>query len=114
MPFAPRLRYDDPMKRAWVFGLLFAAACSKGPSEGDCKKLLDHLVDLEFKKAGAAATSDAMKAEIAKQKNAVTEAKSKEFLDTCKQKMSRSRVECALKADQVDGDNGVSKCDETK
>ena len=102
------------MKRAWVLGLLFAGACSKGPSDDGCKKLLDHLVDLEFKKAGAAATSDAMKAEIAKQKTAVTEAKSSEFLDTCKKKMSKARVECALAATELDGDNGVAKCDESK
>src|SRR5262245_17941956 len=103
MPFAPRLGYDDPMKRAWVFALLFAAACKKGPSEDDCKKLLDHLVDLEFKKAGAAATSDAMKAEIAKQKTAVTEAKSAEFMKTCKDKMAKERVACALAATELDG-----------
>ena len=102
------------MKRAWVLGLLFAAACGKGPSDGDCKKLLDHLVDLEFKKAGAAATSDAMKAEIAKQKTAVTDAKANEFLDTCKKKMSKARVQCALAANELDGDNGVAKCDESK
>ena len=58
---------------------------------------------------------DARKAaEIAKQKTAVTEAKSKEFVDTCVNKMAKGRVECALKADELDGDNGVAKCDETK
>ena len=102
------------MKRAWVLVLVIAAACGKGPSEGDCKKLLDHLVDLEFKKAGAAATSDAMKAEIAKQKTAVTEAKSAEFIKTCKDKMAKGRVQCALAATELDGDNGVAKCDEVK
>ena len=114
MPFAPRLRYDEAMKRAWVFALVFAAACGKGPSDDDCKKFLDHLVDLEFKKAGAAATTDAMKQEIAKQKNTVTEAKSAEFLDVCKKKMSKARVQCALAATELDGDNGIGKCDETK
>jgi hypothetical protein len=114
MPFARSLRYDRPMKRAWVFALVIAAACGKGPSEDDCKKFLDHLVDLEFKKAGAAATSDAMKAEIAKQKTAVTEAKASEFIDTCKKKMSKARVQCALAATELDGDNGIGKCDETK
>ena len=104
----------NPMKRAWVLCLLVVAACSKGPSEGQCKQLLDHLVDLEFKKAGAAASSDAMKAEIAKQKTAVTEAKSKEFLEACTKKMSKTRVECALKANELDGDSGVAKCDEAK
>src|SRR5689334_22496749 len=105
MPFAPRLRYDEARKRPWVLGLLLAAACGKGPSDDECKKLLDHLVDLEFKKAGAAATSDAMKAELAKQKTAVSEAKANEFLDTCKKKMSKARVDCALAATELDGEN---------
>ena len=102
-----------PMK-IWVVALLFAIGCKNGPSEDQCKQLLDHLVDLEFKKAGAAATTDAMKQEIAKQKTAVTEAKKTEFIDTCTKKMARSRVECALNATELDGDNGVAKCDEAK
>jgi hypothetical protein len=103
------------MKRAWVvLALVIAAGCSKGPSKGDCKKLLDHLVDLAFKKAGAAASSDAMKPEIAKQKTAVSEAKASEFLATCTKKTSRSRVLCALNANSLDGDNSVAKCDEAK
>ena len=102
------------MKRAWVLALLVAMGCKNGPSEDQCKQLLEHLVDLEFKKAGAAATTDAMKQEIAKQKTAVTEAKKTEFIDTCTKKMARSRVECALNATELDGDNGVAKCDEAK
>jgi hypothetical protein len=114
MHFETALGYDKDMKRLGVLALLVVAACSKGPSEGQCKQLLTHLVDLEFKKAGAAASSDAMKAEITKQKTSVTEAKSKEFIDQCTKKMAKDRVECALKADQLDGDNGVAKCDEAK
>ena len=102
------------MKRWMLAGVVLAMGCKNAPSEDQCKQLLDHLVDLEFKKAGAAASSDAMKAEIAKQKTAVTEAKSKEFMDTCTNKMSKSRVECALKANELEGDNGVAKCDEAK
>ena len=102
------------MKRAWVLLLLIAVGCKSGPSEDQCKKLLDHLVDLEFKKAGAAATSDAMKAEIAKNKTAITAAKTTEFIDTCTKKMAKSRVECALASNDVDGENGVGKCDEAK
>ena len=55
-----------------------------------------------------------MKAEIAKQKTAVTEAKTTEFIDTCTKKMAKSRVECALAANELDGENGVAKCDEAK
>lgn len=108
------------MKRAWVLALVVfafaagAAGCKNGPSENQCKQLLDHLVDLEFKKAGAAATTDAMKQEIAKQKTQVTEAKKAEFLETCTKKMKKARVECALNATELDGDNGVAKCDEAK
>lgn len=102
------------MKRAWVLALLFVAACKNGPSEDQCKQLLDHLTDLEFKKAGAAATTDAMKQEIAKQKTQVTEAKKTEFIETCTKKMAKARVECALNATELDGDNGVAKCDEAK
>ncbi|MDB4956118.1 MAG: hypothetical protein JWO36_3687 [Myxococcales bacterium] len=103
------------MKRALlVAALLVAVGCKSGPSEDQCKQLLDHLVDLEFKKAGAAASSDTQKADIAKQKTAVTEAKSAEFVEQCTKKTSRARVECALAANEIDGDNGVSKCDESK
>jgi hypothetical protein len=28
--------------------------------------------------------------------------------------MAKSRVECALNANELDGDNGVAKCDEAK
>jgi hypothetical protein len=102
------------MKRAWILAGLFAVGCKSGPSEDQCKQLLDHLVDLEFKKAGAAATSDTQKAEIAKQKTAVGDAKSAEFVQQCKDKTSKARVECALAATDIDGENGVGKCDEAK
>ena len=82
------------MKRAWVLAVLVISlagtvGCKNGPSEDQCSKLLDHLVDLEFKKAGAAATTDAMKQEIAKQKTVVTDAKKTEFIDTCTKKMAK-------------------------
>jgi hypothetical protein len=101
------------MKRIAV-ALLLVVACKNGPSQDRCKQLLDHLVDLEFKKAGAAASSDAAKQEIAKSKTAVTEAKTAEFMDTCEKKMTKSRVDCALAANDLDGENGVGKCDESK
>src|SRR5262249_39556864 len=91
--------YDTVMKRV-MLAVWFAAGCNHGPSREQCKQLLDHLTDLEFKKAGAAASSDAMKAEIAKQK--VTDAKGAEFIESCTQKMARSRVECALAANELE------------
>lgn len=85
-----------------------AGGCSKAPSEEQCRELLDHLVDLEFKKAGATA-GDAMKAELAKQKKAVSDAKSTEFIAACTEKAVKSRVECALAATDID--HGVVACD---
>jgi hypothetical protein len=101
------------MKTACVL-LLLAIGCKNGPSQDECKQLLDHMVDLEFKKASAAASSDAMKQEIAKNKTAVSEKVSNEFIDTCTKKMAKARVECALSATELDGDNGVAKCDDAK
>lgn len=98
------------MKR-WILGaVLLATGCKNAPSEDQCKQLLDHLVDLEFKKAGAA-SSDAVKAELAKQKQAVSEAKLTEFLEACAKKTAKSRIECALSTADLDG---VMKCDEVK
>src|ERR1700759_3151208 len=100
------------MKRIAV-ALLLVIGCKNGPSQDKCKQLLDHLVDLEFKKAGAAATSDAAKQEIMKSKTAVAEAKTAEFMETCEKKMTKSRVDCALAANELDGESGVAKCDES-
>lgn len=98
------------MKR-WMLGaVLLAAGCKNAPSEDQCKQLLDHLVDLEFKKAGAA-SGETAKAELAKQKQAVSEARSAEFLEMCTRKTTRSRIECALSAADLEG---VAKCDEVK
>ncbi len=94
--------------RGMLLVLLAAAACGKGPSEGQCKQLLDHLVDLEFKKAGANATTDQQKGDLAKQKTAVVEAKQAEFMGVCVDKTAKSRVECALAANDLDA---VAKCD---
>jgi hypothetical protein len=99
------------MKR-WILGaVLVATGCKTGPSAEQCKHLLDHLVDLEFKKAGAAASSDSMKSEIAKQKLAVSDAKASEFIEVCTKKTTRSRIECALGAGDLDA---LARCDEVK
>jgi len=100
------------MKRWVAIVLLAAAACGKGPSEDQCKRLLEHLIDLEFKKGGAAGgANDAMRAELAKQKAAVMELKSAEFMSACVEKTHRDRVDCALAATDL---AAVAKCDEAK
>jgi hypothetical protein len=92
----------------WLLVTALCAGCGSGPSEEQCKQLLDHLVDLEFKKAGATATADSQKADLAKQKERVIEAKTDDFIVACKQRTARARVECALAANDLET---VAKCD---
>ncbi len=99
------------MNRWIVAALLLGAGCKNAPSEDSCKQLLEHLIDLEFKKAGAGGGSDALKADMAKQKAAIAEAKSAEFLDVCVNKTAKQRVDCALAASDLEA---VAKCDEQK
>lgn len=100
------------MKRWLVIAALAAGACGQGPSEDQCKQLLEHLIDLEFKKGGAAtASNETMKADLAKQKAALLEAKTSEFMAACKDKMHKERVECALAVGDL---ADVQKCDEAK
>ena len=98
------------MKR-WILGaVLLATGCKSAPTEDQCTQLLDHLVDLEFKKAGATG-GDAVKAELAKQKQAVSEAKATEFVDACVKRTAKARIECALAASDLES---VARCDEVK
>ncbi len=102
------------MKRLAV-ALVLVLGCKNGPSEDQCKQLMDHLVDLEFKKGGAASASgDAAKAEQAKTKAEIASRRGSDFIAMCTKTMTKSRVDCALAASDVSGDNGVGKCDEAK
>jgi hypothetical protein len=95
----------------WILGaVLLVTGCKSAPSAEQCQQLLEHLVDLEFKKAGATA-SDSAKGELAKQKQTVSDAKSAEFVEACTKKTSKSRIDCALAAVDLEG---VAKCDEVK
>ncbi len=95
------------MKRLVVITLL-VAGCGKAASEEQCKALLDHVVELEFKKAGTNAQADSQKNDLAKQKAAVAEARWGDFLEACQAKTAKDRVECALAASDLDA---VAKCD---
>jgi hypothetical protein len=98
------------MVRCVVLAMLLAAGCGKGASEDQCKQLLDHLVDLEFKRAGATATADSQKAELEKQKATVVEAKSTEFMAACMEKTAKDRVECALAASVLECPESMKDC----
>ena len=100
--------YDDDMRHLLLVVVVALAACKDAPSQAQCQKLLDHLIAIELDKAGAGA-DDTVKAELAKQKQAVASAKSEEFLNVCMNKTAKARVECALAAKDRDA---IVKCDE--
>ncbi|MGE0546666.1 MAG: hypothetical protein AB7O24_16580 [Kofleriaceae bacterium] len=96
------------MRHCLLVLVVALAACKDAPSQAQCQQLLDHLVNLELDNAGAN-NSETVKAELAKQKQAVASAKAEEFLNVCMNKTARARVECALAAKDRDA---VAKCDE--
>nr|HEX4315690.1 hypothetical protein [Kofleriaceae bacterium] len=95
-----------------ALGLTVFAGCSQAPSEDQCKRLLDHVVELELKQIGGsggglpAEATDA----FAKMKLSVGNLSSSSFLDGCTTKVSKARVECALEATSVECPDGKSDC----
>ena len=74
-------------------GLAWAAsACSEAPADGDCDKLLLHLVELEVN-AGPASQPDKVrhKASLAEESRA-------QFVERCNSKLKATQVACGLKA----------------
>ncbi len=106
------------MVRSWclaasvVLGIAGGAGCSKAPSEEQCKQLLDHIVDLELKKAGAtpAEGSASVKAAIDQLRAKVTDVRAPEFIEACTAKTSRVRVECGLAATSVECPDNQKDC----
>jgi hypothetical protein len=104
------------MMSALLLSAALGAGCSNAPSEGDCRKLLEHLVDLEVSAGGArppadgdAAAIEAAKTELAKQKKAIADGASSKFLEACVDKTPRAVVSCSLAAKTL---ADVAKCDE--
>ena len=73
-----------------------------------CAQLFDHLIDLEFAKAGAAARTHEEQDALASQKASIRESKQAEFLTTCIDKTPSARVDCALAATDL---AAVERCD---
>ena len=87
---------------------LLGAACSDAPSTDQCGKLLDKLIDQEISATGGKELPESMKADLAKQKAALTEAIKADFMKSCTKKAPKAVVECGLSAKSV-GD--FAKCD---
>ena len=86
--------------RLWVVAIALlsmatVAGCKAKPSEGDCKKLRTHLIELESAAGGAGSVGTDEKADLEAQKKAI---ESSVPLDFCMDEMSAEQVQCGLKA----------------
>lgn len=101
------------MIRTTLTALLAASlllGCSNAPSKSDCKKLLDHVVDLELKAGGGDAVKKDVATELEDQKKRVMEYVEKDFMDTCIDDLPKSQLECGLKAKSM---TQLFECDKT-
>jgi hypothetical protein len=89
----------------------FGAACSNAPSKGDCEKLRDKLIDLEFAAMGAKAQSGEERDQLAKQKQETSEGVAAQFAEACTKKTPKAVIDCALAATSLEQ---VKQCDEAK
>jgi hypothetical protein len=96
------------MSRVSVLLALVLAACGSAPSEQDCARLLDHVIELEMAAGGAAATTPEARAELEAQKKKVGVVVGKDFMRTCTDELPRSQVSCGLAATSLED---LARCD---
>ncbi|MBP9086000.1 MAG: hypothetical protein KBG15_07770 [Kofleriaceae bacterium] len=96
---------------ALALTLSASTGCKNGASSDQCTKALTNILDIEFATAGAKADTPELKATIAKQKKAATDAKTAEFMDACQNKTPKNIVECTIAAKTAEQ---LAACDETK
>ncbi len=105
MPVTPRASF------AVALALVLGAACSNAPSEGDCEKLRDKLIDLEFAAMGAKAQGGESREQLTKQKQDTSEGVSVRFIEACTKKTPKALIDCALAATTLEQ---IKQCDEQK
>jgi hypothetical protein len=89
---------------------LSAGACGSGPSDDQCEAAIGHLLDLELAKGGGKNLSPEMKADLEKQKKAITDYTHDKFMEACKTKASKAIVTCVTNASD---DKQLAACDES-
>jgi len=72
--------------------LALATACSDKPSNAECKKLLEHTIELEFRESGS------VPADLDKQIATIAATANSEFMEQCLGELPRTRVLCGIEA----------------
>ena len=75
-----------------ALALLGSSACSQAPADGDCEKLLEHIVEIEVNN-GLADEADRTQHKID-----LTAAARENFLERCTNELKAVQVTCTLKA----------------
>lgn len=83
-------------------GLLGSSGCGDKPSEEQCAKLVDHMIELEIQAAGTTKLPDDMRADIDKQRRELQEYLRKQSIEKCLESLPTSVVECGLAAKDRD------------
>jgi hypothetical protein len=78
--------------------LALSAGCGDKPTQADCEKLLDHVIEIEMSASGSDTLTPDMKADIDKQKRQLRDYLKKQFLEQCLDKTPGAVVKCGLKA----------------
>jgi hypothetical protein len=100
-PASPRRRAVR-FAQAALLGALGLAGCADNASTDQCGKLLDRIIDQEVAATGGKELPEKMKADLAKQKAALTEQARGDFMKACTKKTPKAVVECGLTAKSMD------------
>ncbi len=76
--------------------------CQKRPSEADCTKLLDHVIDIYAAAGGVDTKTKSVAKEVERQKSRIRDYLKAEVLKQCTTSRTTDYVACALKAKDSD------------
>ena len=86
------------------------SGCGDSASTDQCGKLLDKIIGQEVSATGGKELPEKMKADLARQKAALTDEVRADFIKACTKKTPKAVVDCGLTAKSMDD---FAKCDGT-
>jgi len=100
------------LARLWpIFAVLLIslAGCSDAPTEAECKKLMEHLIEVEQNAAGGSAVSPELADDAKAVKKRVLGYLEEDFMKSCKKSLPKGQLECGMKATKP---SDLAACDE--
>ena len=109
------LKPMSPSQNHWKYMIVVAAfaaygfSCKDRASKEDCKKLLDHVIEIHAQAAGVDTKgSKEVQEEISRQKKKVRDYLNKDVMEQCQNSRSANYVACALRANNLES---LASCD---